>query len=277
MRRVPALLALLFCIPALSGCLQDMWNGSRLKPLETSPVFADQNSSRPLLPDTVARGQAHLDAALYQGRVNGQLVDSFPFPVTMQTLNRGQQQFTIYCAPCHGVGGEGNGKIVERGFTAPPSYYIPRLRAAPVGHFFDVITNGYGAMYSYNDRVEVNDRWAIAAYIRALQRTQGPIVAGVPAAKGSQVLRQAPAAARVLLRFPPRPRQVRNREEPRHDRPGIFRKNISPSCGVSPCRQGFSRRLRLRLRVFSTRRRSSAPISTPTCSGSASRSAASPS
>jgi cytochrome c553 len=167
----------------LSGCVSDtMWNGSRLKPLAQSPsypggspVFANQGSSRPLVPDTVARGQAHTDLPLYEGREQAPgrpLVTTFPFPITRKVLDRGQERFNIYCSPCHGRTGEGNGMIVQRGFPSPPSYYLPRLRQAPVGHFFDVITNGYGVMYSFNDRVKPEDRWAIAAYIRVLQATR---------------------------------------------------------------------------------------------------------
>ena len=155
-----------------------MWNGSRLKPLEKSPVypggasvFADQTSSRPQVADTVARGQARTDLPLYEGREHAPgrpLVTTFPFPITRQILDRGEERFNIYCSPCHGLTGAGNGMIVQRGFPPPPSYYIPRLRQAPVGHLYDVITNGYGVMYSYNDRVQPEDRWAIVAYIRAL-------------------------------------------------------------------------------------------------------------
>lgn len=179
----------------LSGCGNDfMWNTSRLKPLEASPsnaagasLFPDNASSRPLVADTVARGQARTDLPFYEGRENAPgrpLVTTFPFPMTRQILDRGHERFNIYCAPCHGRTGAGNGMIVQRGFPAPPSYYLPRLRTAPVGHFFDVITNGYGVMYSYNDRVQPEDRWAIVAYIRALQATRPvTLTAGPPARK----------------------------------------------------------------------------------------------
>ncbi len=201
---VPALLAF---ATLLCGCGDDyMWNGSRLKPLEKSPaypggasVFADQTSSRPLVADTVARGQARIDLPLYEGRARTPgrpLVTTFPFPITRQILDRGQQRFNIYCSPCHGLTGAGNGMIVQRGFSPPPSYYIPRLRQAPVGHLYDVITNGYGVMYSYNDRVQPRDRWAIAAYIRALQATR-PVTAVALAAPSpfASPERQSPSAA----------------------------------------------------------------------------------
>lgn len=175
----------------LSGCVSDtMWNGSRLKPLEQSPsypggasVFADEASSRPPVADTVARGQAHTDLPFYVGREHAPgrpLVTTFPFPITRQILARGKERFNIYCSPCHGRTGAGNGMIVQRGFPPPPSYYLPRLRQAPVGHFFDVITNGYGIMYSYGDRVQPEDRWAIVAYIRVLQATRPVEGSGTP-------------------------------------------------------------------------------------------------
>lgn len=176
----------------LSGCGTDMmWNSVHMKPLEAMPsysggstVFADQASSRVPVPDTVPRGQAHTDLPLYQGREHAPgrpLVTTFPFPITQQVLDRGQERFNIYCSPCHGRTGAGDGMIVQRGFPPPPSYYISRLRQAPVGHFYDVITNGYGVMYSYSDRVEPQDRWAIAAYIRALQATR-PVTGETPSA-----------------------------------------------------------------------------------------------
>ena len=186
----------------LSGCVSDtMWNGSRLKPLAKSPVypggspvFADQASARLPVPDTVARGQAQTDLPLYAGREHTQgrpLTTTFPFPITRRIMDRGQERFNIYCSPCHGRTGDANGMIVQRGFPQPPSYYLPRLRQAPVGHFFDVITNGYGVMYSFNDKVQPQDRWAITAYIRVLQATRpvgstatSPTIDANPAAIG---------------------------------------------------------------------------------------------
>ncbi len=175
--------ACLLLMPLLHGCIQDMWNGAKYKPLERDPIFADGNSSRPLVAGVVARGQANLDRAFYAGRDNtpaSKLVTTFPLPLTKALLDRGEERFNIYCSPCHGRTGEGNGMIVQRGFTPPPSYYVPRLMAAPVGHFYDVITNGWGVMYSYADRVEPRDRWAITAYIRALQRSRNATLADVP-------------------------------------------------------------------------------------------------
>lgn len=201
--------ALLVSSTLLCGCGNDyMWNGSRLKPLEKSPVypggasvFADQMSSRPLVADTVARGQARTDLPLYEGREHAPgrpLVTTFPFPITRQILDRGEERFNIYCSPCHGLTGAGNGMIVQRGFPPPPSYYIPRLRQAPVGHLYDVITNGYGVMYSYNDRVQPEDRWAIVAYIRALQATRPTVLTAASGEKPSGAAqRQASAVAQT--------------------------------------------------------------------------------
>ncbi|HEY9510826.1 MAG TPA: cytochrome c, partial [Verrucomicrobiae bacterium] len=152
------------------------------KPLEKSEFFrANQMASRPIVPNTVARGHLNEDEAFYTGKVGTNLVTEFPFPITRGVLERGRQRFEIYCAPCHGRTGEGNGMIVQRGFPPPPSYHIDRLRAAPIGHFYDVITHGYGVMYPYAARVEPHDRWAIAAYIRALQLSRNFAVTNLSA------------------------------------------------------------------------------------------------
>jgi mono/diheme cytochrome c family protein len=149
-----------------------MHNQPRYKPLAATPFFGDGRSARPTIEDTVARGQLHVDEARYTGKQNGKDIDFFPIQITRGDVERGQQRFNIYCSPCHGLAGNGHGMIVNRGLRQPPSYYDPRLMNAPVGHFFDVVTNGYGAMYSYASRVAPDDRWRIAAYIRALQMSQ---------------------------------------------------------------------------------------------------------
>ncbi len=149
-----------------------MHNQPRYKPLAPTAFFGDGRSARPSIEDTVARGQLHLNDARYTGKVNGKDVDYFPIQITRADLARGQERFDIYCSPCHGRLGDGRGMIVLRGFRQPPSYYEPRLVTAPIGHFFDVMTNGFGAMFSYASRVPVDDRWRIAAYIRALQVSQ---------------------------------------------------------------------------------------------------------
>jgi hypothetical protein len=164
-----------------TGCRRDMFQQPSEKPLERSDFFRDNRmASRPLPPHTVARGQLNEDDAFYTGKVGTNLVTTFPFPITREVLVRGQERFEIYCAPCHGRAGEGNGMIPQRGYPPPPSYHIDRLRQAPAGHFFDVITHGYGIMYSYGSRVEPADRWAIAAYIRALQLSHDAKVSDVP-------------------------------------------------------------------------------------------------
>jgi mono/diheme cytochrome c family protein len=155
-----------------TACRQDMHNQPRYKSFAVSTFFDDGRSERPAIEDTVARGQLHLDQARYTGKDNGKDVTTFPIQITRGDLARGQERFNIYCSPCHGRLGDGHGMIVSRGLRQPPSYHDPRLVNAPVGHFFDVITNGYGAMYSYASRVPVDDRWRIAAYIRALQLSQ---------------------------------------------------------------------------------------------------------
>ena len=161
-------LAMALCATA---CRQDMHNQPRYKPFAATAFFGDGRSARPTIEDTVARGQLHLDAARYTGKENGKDITYFPIQITRADLTRGQERFNIFCSPCHGRAGDGHGMIVSRGLRQPPSYYDARLVNAPVGHFFDVMTNGYGAMYSYASRVPVDDRWRIAAYIRALQST----------------------------------------------------------------------------------------------------------
>jgi mono/diheme cytochrome c family protein len=172
--------AVLACT-ALSGCGQPMASKGAYKWQDPTPAFNDGSSARPLVPGTVARGSADHPSSYYTGIENGQLVTKLPTPVTPELLNRGQERFNIYCSPCHGADGYGHGMIVQRGFTSPPSYHTESLRSKPIGHFFDVITNGKGAMYPYASRVPVEDRWAIAAYIRALQLSQHAKESDVPA------------------------------------------------------------------------------------------------
>jgi cytochrome c553 len=160
----------------LLGCRREMFRQPKENPLREDTFFSDQGGSRPLPAHTVALGHLDEDTAFYNGQIGTNLVSEFPFPITREVLERGRERFEIYCATCHGRAGEGNGMIVQRGFPAPPSYHIDRLRQAPVGHFYNVITHGYGAMYSYASRVEPRDRWAIAAYIRALQLSHNAVL-----------------------------------------------------------------------------------------------------
>jgi mono/diheme cytochrome c family protein len=153
----------------IAACRPDMANQPKAKPLSESDFFADQANARPIPPHTVQRGGERENAAFYTGLTNGTYITQLPLKLTPELLARGRERFDTMCAECHDRTGSGNGMVVLRGFPQPPSYHVPRLRNAPIGHFFDVITNGYGVMYSYAARVEPEDRWAIAAYIRALQ------------------------------------------------------------------------------------------------------------
>lgn len=184
------------CIAALmvilAGCRQKMAEEPKYTPLAASDFFADGMSARPLVEGTVARGHLRADEQFYEGKSGKRLADTFPFPVTREVLERGRERFTIFCTPCHGQLGNGDGIVVERGFRSPPSYHIDRSRTAPAGHFFDVITNGYGAMASYASRVPPRDRWAIIAYIRALQLSQQAKLADVPAAERQKLLEAQP-------------------------------------------------------------------------------------
>jgi len=176
-----ATLILLGCV--LAGCRQDMQDQPKFIPLRPSAFFADGRSARPLVEGTVARGHLHENTAFYTGKINDQPVNAFPFPITRQVLERGQQRFNIYCSPCHDQLGYGNGMIVRRGYRHPPSIHIDRLRNAPVGYFFDVITNGFGAMPDYAAQIEPRDRWAIVAYERVLQLSQHASIDQVPPAE----------------------------------------------------------------------------------------------
>jgi mono/diheme cytochrome c family protein len=157
-----------------------MHDAPRYDPLEASTFFNDGRGSRTLVANTVARGALREDEHLYAGKIDGQLTDMFPMPVTAEVMARGQERFNVFCSPCHGRTGQGNGMVVQRGFRAPPSYHEDRLRNAPAGYFFDVMTHGFGAMPDYASQVPVADRWAIAAYIRALQFSQRAAIADVP-------------------------------------------------------------------------------------------------
>ena len=167
-------LLLALCLPMVAGCHWDMWNESRLKPLEKGHYFEYGQTARQPVPGTVPYLRLVEDEHLMTGRVEGEDVNELPpgLDLTPALLKRGQSRFNIYCTPCHGYNGNGDGMIVRRGFPAPPSYHIDRLRQAPLGHFYRVMTDGFGRMYSYASRVPVQDRWAIAAYIRVLQLSQ---------------------------------------------------------------------------------------------------------
>jgi mono/diheme cytochrome c family protein len=195
------------CLAA--GCQQQMAKQPKYLPLEASEFFEDGRSARPLIRGTVARGHLHTDDHLFAGKRSpaeetvraasvlsagstnvfsplalalsqSSYVDTFPFPVSREVLERGQERFTIFCAVCHGHQGYGDGIVVRRGFTRPPSYHIERLRTAPVGYFYEVISHGYGSMPDYAAQVPPKDRWAIVAYIRALQLSQNARLSELP-------------------------------------------------------------------------------------------------
>jgi cytochrome c553 len=166
------------------------------RPLVESDFYADRRSERPIISGTVARGHLEADTYFYTGRTGSNDGDYLPMPVTAELMDRGQQRFNIYCSPCHGEAGDGNGMIVQRGYKHPPSYHIDRLRRAPIGYFFDVMTNGYGAMPDYAEQIPAADRWAIAAYIRALQLSQHATEADVP--PGTKIASEPPPGVRVM-------------------------------------------------------------------------------
>lgn len=171
----------LVCSVVLIACNQKMAVQPAYRPYVPSEVFPDGSSARQIPADTVARGHLQDDTLLFTGKdANGQDATMFPYAITRDVLDRGRDRFRIYCAPCHGLTGDGDGIVVQRGFNPPPSYNTDRLRQAPVGHFFDVMTNGFGAMPSYAVQIPVDDRWAIIAYIRALQLSQHAPAAQLP-------------------------------------------------------------------------------------------------
>jgi mono/diheme cytochrome c family protein len=160
----------------LPCCRRDLADQAHHEPMEASGFFPDGSSSRTPPEHTLARGQLHEDEHFYTGRIGAELAGTFPAPVTRAQLERGRERYDIFCAVCHGSTGEGGGIIVQRGFPPPPSFHIDRLRDAPPGYFFEVITQGRGLMYPYASRVDAADRWAITAYIRALQLSRHAVL-----------------------------------------------------------------------------------------------------
>jgi mono/diheme cytochrome c family protein len=177
----------LAAVLAFSGCRQDMHDQPKYIPMRESTFFADVRSARPLVEGTVARGHLRDDELLYTGKVNGADGEVFPFPVDAAVMARGRDRFDIFCAPCHGRTGHGDGMVVLRGYRRPPSLHQDRLRDAPAGHFFDVITNGFGAMPDYATQVKAEDRWAIVAYVRALQLSEHATLADVPPSERDKI------------------------------------------------------------------------------------------
>lgn len=190
-RRVKGLivaLSLLGLILLISGCRQDMHDQPRYEPLEKSDFFSDERSSRPLVEDTVARGHLNEDKAFYEGKTtDGKMVDTFPVEVTEAMIERGKDRYNIFCAPCHDHTGSGDGMVVRRGYRKPSSLHIDRLRSASVGYYYDVISHGFGAMPDYAAQIQPEDRWAVIAYIRALQYSQNASVSDVPESERSKL------------------------------------------------------------------------------------------
>ncbi len=181
-RAQAAIPLLLVAVALTSACRIDMHVQPRQNPLSRSDFFADQRSARPPVEGTVARGQLHEDAYFYTGKIGNNPGDVMPFPVTKEVLERGQERFNIYCAPCHSRVGDGNGFVPSRGFARkPPSFHIVRLQKAPVGYIFDIITEGFGIMPDYASQIPAQDRWNIVAYVRALQLSQNATMSDVPA------------------------------------------------------------------------------------------------
>jgi len=185
-------LAVVAATVLVASCRQDMHDTPRYEALEASATFADGRASRGAPDGTVARGWLRADEAFYTGKVAGQPLEQFPFAIAHADLARGQQRFGIYCTPCHGQLGDGNGMVVQRGLRQAASFHQDRLRQETPGYFFDVITNGFGAMPDYATQIPVRDRWLIVAYVRALQLSQHASVADVPADRRGAL--DAPAA-----------------------------------------------------------------------------------
>jgi mono/diheme cytochrome c family protein len=164
-----------------------MHDQPKYRPMREAAFFTDVRSARPLVEGTVARGHLRDDELLYTGKVNGAAATVFPFRVDATVMARGRDRFDIFCAPCHGRTGQGDGMVVLRGYRRPPSLHQDRLRDAPPGHFFDVITNGFGAMPEYAAQVKAEDRWAIVAYMRALQLSGHATLADVPPSERDKI------------------------------------------------------------------------------------------
>lgn len=188
----PALGAAFVLLALAGGCelRQGMYDTGRIKPLEKSDFFADSRSARVPPEGTVARGELREDEALFAGKSGGKLLTVLPLSIGKAEMARGREMYEVYCSVCHGHVGMGNGMIVQRGYRRPPSLHDERLRSSPVGHFFDVMTNGSGVMPSYRTMIGPRDRWKIVAYIRALQLSQHARIQDVPAAIRQSLLEE---------------------------------------------------------------------------------------
>lgn len=179
--------AILF-IALLSSCRQDMHDQPRYLPLQPSTFFADGRSARPIPSDTIARGDLDQTGVARTGLQNDAFASTIPYPIDVAFLDRGRQRYDIYCAPCHGYLGDGNGMIAQRGFFGPSNLHTDRVRRSPPGYLFQVISNGYGAMPEYADQVQPRDRWAIVAYLRALELSQHAPINDVPPQRRQELL-----------------------------------------------------------------------------------------
>ena len=189
-----ALVPFAVCVlTAAAGCRQDMHDQPKYRGLRGTAFFADGGSARPLIEGTVARGTLQENEAFFTGKSGNTPVAELPFKVDEAVLTRGQERYNIYCTPCHDATGGGRGMVVQRGFKRPPSFHEERLRTSPAGYYFDVMTNGFGAMPDYRMQLSARDRWAVVAYIRALQLSQHAAPADVPG--GDPLKAQPPGAA----------------------------------------------------------------------------------
>jgi mono/diheme cytochrome c family protein len=188
--RAAAISAAMLSMAALAGCRQDMQDQPKFYPQRGTTFYADGRSVRPQVENTVARNQGNADTYFATGLIAGKEGDGLPIPLTMDTIERGQERYNVYCTPCHSRVGNGDGMIVQRGYRPAGNFHTDRLRNAPLGHFFAVMTNGYGAMPDYAAQVTPEDRWAIAAYIRALQLSQDAKPGDVAAGQGTKELHE---------------------------------------------------------------------------------------
>ena len=187
----PSLVFLIFgLLLGTVACRQDMQDQPKYKPLGENRFFPDGRNARPIPLGTIATDELNDNDAYHTGEKNGTFVDTIPVPVNLALLHRGQDRFDIYCSPCHGLVGDGDGMVAQRGFRAPADFHTDRLRHVPPGYIYQVITNGYGAMPDHGDQIPVADRWAIVAYVRALQYSRHGSIADVPAAVRRDLDRQ---------------------------------------------------------------------------------------
>ena len=186
--KTPSLIVvMLFGVLVTSACRQDMQDQPKYKPLAPSRFFADGRSARPIPAHTIARDELNDNDSFHTGEINGAFLDTIPLPVTLQLLERGHDRYNIFCSPCHGEAGDGLGMVARRGFQIPANLHTDRLRAVPPGYIYQVITYGYGAMPDHGDQIPVRDRWAIVAFVRALQLSHHATLADVPPAERQQL------------------------------------------------------------------------------------------